>query len=162
MQSGNILVAQHEGSYVIKFVGDVRLTLCARLDNFLEKMFRSKTFSGVLVDVSDAENIDSTSLGLLAKLAIKNQKNTNTRPIILSPNENITRLLDSMGFSKIFDIRGHLEYSANGDLNEIPDVVADESAMREKIIDAHKVLMDLNEKNHDTFKTLVTSLEASR
>ena len=37
--AGRILVAEHDGVYMIKFEGDVRLTLCATVDQYLDRMF---------------------------------------------------------------------------------------------------------------------------
>lgn len=162
MQTGKILVAQHDGAYVIKLVGDVRLTLCTTIDEYLNNMFSNPDFVGVVVDVCEAEGIDSTSLGLLAKLAVQDQQRHQSKPIIFSPNPDITRLLDSMGFDKVFDIRQQLTAPAPAALGELAVVEASEDTVREKIIEAHRVLMALNEENRDTFAALVTSLEACR
>ena len=161
MQAGKILVAQHEGAFVIKLVGDVRLTLCTTIDDFFTEMFANPTFSGVVIDLEEAEGIDSTSLGLLAKLAIQAKQLYQLVPIILSPNPNITRLLDSMGFNKVFDIHQDLEDQTCDNLGELPMKSADEACCRSKVIEAHKVLMGLNETNRETFSSLVNTLEAA-
>ena len=70
MQPGKILVAEQGGAFVIKMVGDVRLTFCTALDDFLERMFASPGFVSVIVELGEADNIDSTTLGQLAKLAL--------------------------------------------------------------------------------------------
>jgi len=71
MSSGEIKVAAHDGVYVIKMEGDVRLTLCLSFDDFIEKMFDAPDFCSVVFDLSDAQAIDSTTLGLMAKISIK-------------------------------------------------------------------------------------------
>lgn len=160
MSDGKILVAEHQGTFVIKLVGDVRLTLCATIDNYFSAMFAAPEFTGVLIDLSDAECIDSTSLGMLAKLAVQAKHQYQLIPIIVSPNPNITRLLDSMGFGKVFDICESVSQPESM-LGELPVVAEDEDRVRLKIIEAHRILMDLNEKNRDTFSSLVSMLEAS-
>ena len=70
MQPGKILVAQQGGAFVIKLAGDVRLTFCTTLDEFFDRMFAEPNFASVIIDLCEAENIDSTTLGQLAKLAI--------------------------------------------------------------------------------------------
>ncbi len=162
MQTGKILVAQHQGAFVIKLVGDVRLTLCTTIDDYFNEMFSSPDFIGVVTDLSEAEGIDSTSLGLLAKLAIQAKQRYQLVPIIISPNPNITRLLDSMGFAKVFEIREEVCQHAAEDLGELPVICADEDCVRSKIIEAHRVLMEMNEENRETFSALMTTLEASR
>lgn len=163
MQSGKILVAQHEGTFVIKFVGDVRLTLCTTIDEFFGKMFSTPGFLGVVIDLSEAEGIDSTSLGLLAKLAIHAKKQYQLTPIIICPNPNITRLLNSMGFDQVFDIRQSNEtlVDTGRNLGELPLLNADLSCIKEKIIEAHRILIDMNEHNRNEFSDLVATLENS-
>lgn len=159
MPDGKILVAEHQGTFVIKLVGDVRLTLCTTIDDYFNEMFACPEFTGVLIDLSDAECIDSTSLGMLAKLAVQARHHYQLVPIIVSPNPNITRLLDSMGFGKVFDICRSVAQPEQT-LGELPVVSADEDKVRLKIIEAHRTLMDLNEKNRETFSSLVNMLEA--
>ena len=161
MQAGKILVGQYQGAFVIKLVGDVRLTLCTTIDDYFNQMFGGPDFVGVVIDLSEAEGIDSTSLGLLAKLAIQAKQLYQLIPMVVSPNPNISRLLTSMGFDKVFDICESAEKSAKGELSELAVVCGDENCVRSKIIEAHRILMNLNEENRQAFSALVTTLEAS-
>ncbi|PPC77367.1 anti-anti-sigma factor [Pokkaliibacter plantistimulans] len=159
MHSGKILVAKQNGAYILKFQGDVRLTLCASLDHFLESMFSDPDFKTVLIDLTETEGIDSTSLGLLAKISVKMQQQFHLLPTILSINEDITRILLSMGFDKVFILIR--EYSSGNAplLKEVPEILGSEEDVKNTVLNAHKTLMDLNEKNRATFSELVSSLE---
>lgn len=161
MQPGKILVAEHEGTFLVKMVGDVRLTLCCTIEDFIERMFSNPGFLAVTIDVTEADGIDSTSLGLLAKLALQAKRRFQLIPSILSTNPNITRLLESMGFNKVFDIQRQPLTSAE-DFGELPIIACNEEDTRCKIIEAHQVLMGLNDKNRATFSELVTALETSK
>jgi len=44
-------------------------------------------------------------------------------------------------------------------LDELPTQTVDEEAMRRHVLEAHKLLMDMNESNREAFKDLVDSLE---
>ena len=157
--SGRILVASHEGVYVIVFEGDVRLTLCTTVDEYLEKMFQDEGFRSVIVDLSSTDNIDSTSLGLLAKLSIQADRRFSFRPTLISTRRDITRILLSMGFDEVFDlVEEPLEHHEQ--LAELPELVASEEDVRQRVLDAHRTLMSLNETNRDTFHDLVAALEA--
>lgn len=152
---------------MVKLVGDVRLTLCTTIDECFSQMFASAAFIGVVIDLSDAEGIDSTSLGLLAKLAIQAKQRYQQIPLVLSPNPSITRLLTSMGFDRVLDIRDSVDTEASADnldegLGELPVVCSDEDCVRNKVIEAHRFLMDMNEHNRAAFADLVTTLEASQ
>ncbi len=48
MEKGQILVADHEGVYVIKMVGDVRLTLSISFDAFIESVLMRDNFISIL------------------------------------------------------------------------------------------------------------------
>lgn len=158
MQSGKILVAEYEGNYVLKFVGDVRLTLCSTLDHFLEAMLDNDGFKTVIIDLTETEGIDSTSLGLLAKISVKMKQRHQLRPTIVSTNDDISRILLSMGFDKVFFLIREFEQQETP-LVELSPLQESEEMVRQRILNAHRVLMDLNEHNRESFRDLVRSLE---
>lgn len=161
MQPGKILVAEQSGAFLLKLTGDVRLSFCTALDDFLEHMFAAPNFASVIIDLTAAENIDSTTLGQLAKISIAARRRFDLTPVILSTNPDITRVLDAMGFRRVFDIRNRLPNSRE-QLGELPQVHGSENTVREKVIEAHRVLMGMNTQNHAQFKELVSALEATR
>jgi anti-anti-sigma factor len=161
MQPGKILVADCDGVFALKLVGDVRLTFCTALDSFVERMFGASDFAGVVIDLAEADNIDSTTLGQLAKIAITSRQRFQRVPVVVSTNPSISRVLDSMGFGQVFDIRRQ-PLAVDQQLGELPAVQESESGVRERVINAHRVLMGMNEHNRAQFQELVSALEASR
>lgn len=155
---GRILVGSHDGVYVIVFEGDVRLTLCTTVDTYLEKMFNDPAFSSVVVDLSKTENIDSTSLGLLAKLSIQADKRFNFRPTLISTRPDITKILLSMGFDGVFNIV-ETPLVHKDQLAELPRLAATEDDVRQRVLDAHRTLMSMNDANREAFHDLVAALE---
>ncbi len=158
MNPGKIEVANKDGIYVIKLSGDVRLNLCSALENYLDQMFLDDQFKTVLVDLSDAEGVDSTTLGQLAKISIVSQDKFGLVPTIISPREDITRILLSMGFDKVFYIIGEMPAHIS-DLDELSCEQLDEEQMRDKVIAAHEILISLNEDNKHAFQELVDCLQ---
>ena len=157
---GRILVAHHDGVYLMKFTGDVRVTLCTTVDSFLDSMFKDSVFKSVIVDLSEAEGIDSTSLGILAKLSIQAQSRFNYLPVLVSTNPDITRLLISMGFEDVFQIVEDKIESAD-QLGELPKIDSSDEDIRLRVIEAHRILMAMNENNRAAFHDLVETLEAA-
>jgi anti-anti-sigma factor len=156
---GRILAASHDGVYVIVFEGDVRLTLCTTVDVYLDKMFSDESFRSVVVDLSRTENMDSTSLGLLAKLSIQAAERCNYRPTLISTRPDNTRILLSMGFDEVFNlVETPLVHEEQ--LLELPCMVASEEDIRARVLDAHRTLMEMNETNREAFRDLVAMLEA--
>ena len=158
MQEGSIYSALVDGNFVLKFVGDVRLTLCASLDRHIDQIL-AESVTNILIDLTQAEGIDSTSLGLIAKLSIKASNADLGRPTLVSTNPDITRILYTMGFDHIFILLEELPASIK-DLKELPFVQESVDEMKERIISAHHILMDLNDTNREAFKDLVSTLES--
>lgn len=48
----------------------------------------------------------------------------------------------------------------NRALKELPEVPADEQGLRERILEAHRILMHMNEHNREQFQPLVDMLES--
>ncbi len=159
MRPGRILVAEHNGVYVIKLDGDVRLTLCVSFDQFIQDMFGDDHFYSVLFDLTSAEAIDSTTLGLMAKIAIIGQRDHEQMPDVVSTNPGINRILDTMGFDSIFNIVEDTEVDTST-AQALPFESCDEVDVKPRVIEAHRILMEMNKTNRDTFKDLVASLEA--
>lgn len=158
MSDGEIYYACQDGHYVLKFVGEVRLTLCSTIDKHLEHCLSSETIKDTLVDLTETTNIDSTSLGLVAKLAIKCAEQSMPKPALVSTNPDITQILIAMGFDQVFLLLDCLPMSV-ADLKQLPFVAESEDNVRKRIIQAHKILIDLNDSNRSAFKDLVETLE---
>lgn len=158
MFSGRILYAVHDGTYVIKFAGDVRVPLCASLEGFLDRMFSDPELCAVLIDLTETVAIDSTALGLIAKIAVVLRQRLDKKPVILSTNPDVNRILGSMGFDRVFLILEKAP-APEGALDELPFNEPSQQELTRHVIEAHRVLMSLNEKNKATFRDLVAALE---
>lgn len=161
MTSVKVLVAEQDGVHVIKFVGDVRVTVGHAIDTFLHAMLTDDNFRSVIIDLTETVRIDSTSLGLLAKISIHTKKIYDIVPTILSTNDDITRILMSMGFDQVFLI---VKKPMNSTIELAEFLIHNppEPVVREKVLEAHQVLMELNKKNQLVFKDLVLALENER
>ena len=161
MTTGKIQYAQKCGTFILKLIGDVRLTLCTTLDKRLEMILQQPTLQSVIIDLSETEAIDSTSLGLLARLSIQAKKQLGIVPTILSPDDDINRTLFGMGLDQIFTIVSESK-TPNRQLifYDLPsDEDYSDQEMMEKVITAHKMLMAMNEDNRQEFGELVHRLE---
>lgn len=159
MRAGHIYVADYEGTYVIRLVGDVRLTLCISFDQFIASMFAEGDAKAIIFDLRKAQGIDSTTLGLMAKISIGARARGLPQPVVVTASESIVRLMVSMGFDDIFDITDEqidIEPIAELPLNE---VVSSESEIKRKVLEAHRILMALNDNNQIKFQELVETLQ---
>jgi len=155
---GKILVAEKSGIYLLKLSGDVRVTLCASISDYIHKIFLSGNAKEVYVDLLDAECIDSTTLGLLAKLAIYTQEKFAVKTRLLCVNKDVLRVFEAMDIDGLFDILGLPE---KPDLSpcEIEPKPLDEATVRQQVLEAHQLLVKLNPSLMTEFFDLITSLE---
>jgi len=158
MQTGKLLAAKSNDIYLLKLVGDVRLTLCCTLDQLFEQVFSDQDVQSIVIDLSQADNLDSTTLGLLAKIAVKASVAGLNQPSIISSNSDITLLLESMGFRQYFLIMDQPVTTSDA-LQEVPQLAGSEEHIRTQVLDAHRTLMAMNDQNKEAFKSVVQALE---
>ena len=115
MDNGKVLHASHDGIHVLRFVGDIRYTLSPSIDLFLKEIFSGPPPAGFFIDLTETDSIDSTNLGLLARIA-KSMKSLNgSRVTILSDRTDINSVLISMAFDEVFDIVTHAPLAAGAE-----------------------------------------------
>lgn len=155
---GKILLAERDGVTVLKFVGDVRVAQGPTISTFINDVGCDKAVKAIVIDLTETVAIDSTSLGLMAKISLRSQESLHVVPTIVSSNENITRILTSMGFEDVFVIVDAAGREV-GPMGELPTQLLSEEAMRDQVLEAHRILMGLNQTNADAFRDLVDALE---
>jgi len=159
MMEGRILAASQAGVYILKFVGDVRVNLCTTIEEYLEQMFADPAFVTVSVDLCEAQGIDSTTLGILARLALRCQQQYGFKPRVYSCEPGITRLLCSMSLQQIVALVEHVGDTARA-IEAVPVAESTPDQAREQVLAAHRALMSLSADNTARFSELVTTLEA--
>jgi len=158
VSSGTIQFAEQDGTFVLKFIGEVRLTLCSALDATIQRMFSASNFSAIVIDLTETHSIDSTTLGLMAKLSILSRQKIGLLPTVVTTHPDITRLLNSMGFEQVFNIVNQ-PLPCPDCLADLPAQDQSEEVVKAKVLEAHRILMDLNESNREAFRDLVSALE---
>jgi anti-anti-sigma regulatory factor len=158
VNTGKILAAEIGHIPILKFVGDVRVLMGSTIDNYFSTLYRKAILDAMLIDLSETEGIDSTALGMLAKMAIQLRNRFNVKPTIISTNPDITKILMSMSFDLIFKIVDE-PLSQATQFGELSQVEESDAAIKLKIIEAHQTLMALSEDNKTEFQELVNALK---
>jgi anti-anti-sigma factor len=158
MQTGSYLYAWLNNIYIIKLVGSLTYSTSSDLDGFIKRIFAEGGFSNILIDLSETDSLDSTNLGLLAKIGRYTLDNFQRKTSMISPREEINRVLKSMGFDSVFTIITEPEHFS-AELAAIPHTPQNEHETARTILDAHRTLMELNEANRSVFKNVVRFLE---
>ena len=79
-------------------------------------------------------------------------------PTVVTTNPDISRLLQSMGFDQVFNIVDR-PIPCPECLTDLPSQDQNEEVVRSKVLEAHKILMGLNDSNREAFHDLVNALE---
>jgi len=157
MTAGQAFYAKRGDTFIIKLIGDIRYTMSCSVDDFLEQSFARENGGDMLIDFSEVECIDSTSLGLLAKVANFMRERFTRKVALISPNQDVTQLLDSVGFTEVFEIRQDGAFPLEG-MQRLRLLEPTKAELTKTMFEAHQVLSDMNEKNRETFKDVVDAL----
>ena len=158
MSTGHVEYASLNGTHIFKLIGEVRAQSCISLDKLLSKIEQQSNVVGAIVDLTQTTFIDSTVLGVLAKLGLKLKQVHQIQAVMLSTNPDITTLANSMGLGQVFVI---LNYCGDPKVctRELMEEHITHNAMLTTVLDAHKTLMKLNESNQNMFEPLVKQLQ---
>ena len=161
MDKGKIFVGETNGNYLIRMSGDVRVTLCATLNHYVESIFGNHNVKSVLVDLLETEGVDSTTLGLLTKLALSSKRYYNIVPLLFCTNPGILKTLEVMSLDELFTIIHEAPEKSDeaGLLEELPCDKSDEDEARRSVLEAHRLLVEVNPQCEPEFIDLIRYLE---
>ena len=157
MPEGSVLYAGHDHAHVLKYVGDVRHSLAPSVTGFVDALLDREPDAELLFDFSQADIIDSTNLGAIARIADRVTTSTGKRATIFSPRPEMTQVLFSMAFDEVFDICTESAPGVEGE--PIPQIDASGEASSRAILLAHRRLMQMSENNRTQFREVVELLE---
>jgi anti-anti-sigma factor len=157
MAEGNVFHATHGGTCVIRFEGAISYTLGNALDRFLDDLFARGEFTSIVVDLCDTESIDSTGLGLLARIANFVRRRDGSKPLLFSSRPDINVLLSSICLDEVFVLCAQLPERVAG--QALPAGNASESELAQTVLDAHRVLCAMNDSNRAMFQNVVDAFE---
>jgi len=163
-KQGKLLAAEHKGLFFVKLTGNVRVTLCETINQLLNRIFKRPDVTSVMVDITEAEGLDSTTLGLLAKLAIRARQKFSLVPIMLSRSGDTDRIVHIMGLDQVYRI----VYNENDlliqctELSHAHDKAHDcHRKYLSLVLEAHQLLSTLSKDNRKKFRDLIESLQES-
>ncbi len=161
MASGKVLYASHKGVHVLRFLGEIGYTLGPDVQRFVNGLFTGAPPLGFVLDLRETTHIDSTNLGLLASIANRMQERGGPRVTLVSDRDDINEILFNMGFDEVFDIVADTA-PPPADHRTLPVTTPDRASLGQTMLDAHRTLMALNERNRQEFADVVSLLESQQ
>ncbi len=158
MASGKYLYTIKDNTCFIKLVGKIGYTISPGFNNFLNWLFKQKNYAHILIDLSETKTVDSTNLGLLAKIAKFSLNHFKERATIVSTNENITAILKNMCLNRVFIL---IDEATNieGQLKAMPDVSESAKAMAKLMYESHRNLVEISDENESKFRDVLEMLQ---
>ena len=153
MKKADLLIAHNKGAYTIMVEGRVSFDNGLPLRNFARNL--DNKFTQIAIDLRSCIGMDSTFMGIMAMIGLKAKKN-NVQVEILNADKNNRYLLEGLGLNKLFKF-------VNKDSCDIckkqaapaPKTASNPLNTAKTVVDAHKVLMDVDKKNVRKFEKVV-------
>jgi anti-anti-sigma factor len=149
MTSGHVIYAEKDGFHVLRYVGRANYMLAPGIKRFIDELVTHGGISGLIFDLTQAEHLDSTNLGLMARAAERIRNSGGPRSLIVSTSEDINCVLRSMGFDQIFNI-----------VHELRTETPSQEQVRQTMVEAHRTLMGLSDAGRLQFRDVVACLES--
>ena len=135
---------------------------CAPLRSFFEDCMVAGRRNYV-VDFQECSSMDSTFLGILVGLAMKLRKfEDGGRVTLINLRGRNLETVQNLGIHKIADVNPDDLSSDDRALNDLENNEGHDSVGSETICQAHKTLMELNERNSKMFCDVVNFLERQK
>jgi anti-anti-sigma regulatory factor len=162
MSEGRVTYAYEAGWNVLRYFGRVDYTMAPAIERFVDALGHDVPHP-FLFDLSGARLLDSTNLGLMARVVERSRTDGASRSAILSPPDDIDDVIRSMGFEHIADITSVTPFATPAEAAE-QEVVTDEAAsqgeMLRTMLEAHRALTGLDDQHCAQWRDVVTMLEA--
>jgi anti-anti-sigma factor len=153
-----------EGTLVLRLSGPIRFMTAQALRQFVDGIVAREDGS-VLLDLRGVEAIDSTGMGLLARVGRSALRGHGRRAAIACPENDIATTLRSAAFDQLFVMLDAYPFDEHDEsLSEVPlEPLAAEDAdlgLGRIILDAHRDLASVSEKNLEVYRDVIAALEA--
>lgn len=158
VDDGKIYYTMVDTICVIKMVGRIAYRISPNFDLFLEKVKDRSQVKNFVVDLTEATYIDSTNLGLLAKLNRFSRTKSSCPPTIISTNVTINTLLLNIGLSSIFDIVDNAN-DIQSTFDKLPHMKDAGDRIAEIMRKTHQELAEMSKTDKELFKDVVRYLE---
>ena len=96
-RTGTYQVALHQGTYFLKLSGHLGFSSSVPFAKIIEVIGDAPDCTGALIDLRDVDMIDSTHLGLIARLALEAQSKLGQQLTIVSTGKHVPHALKTTG-----------------------------------------------------------------
>ena len=161
MQAPRAFYGQIDRFPILALSGHVRYVTVRALRAFIDDLVARNDADTMIIDLRELEAIDSTGMGLLARLG-RTTLAHGRRAVIVCAVHDVMTCLKSAAFDKLLVIVEQWPFEHEPKLTELSLQSKDNRAdmMGRFILDAHRDLAALSDDNQQTFAGVIEALEA--
>lgn len=161
MHTPKAFFGRMEHSRVLALKGQVRYMTVRALRGFVDELLAQDGDDAMIVDLRELEAIDSTGMGLLARLG-RSSLQHGRRAVIVCGVHDVMTCLRSAAFDRLFNIVDEWPFEHETTLDEVPleNKELQPDLMGRLILEAHRDLASLSEENRQAFAGVISALEA--
>jgi anti-anti-sigma factor len=161
MQTPKAFYGHLEQSLVLALKGQVRYMTARVLRTFLDELLAREASDALIIDLRELEAIDSTGMGLLARLG-RTTLEHGRRSVIVCSVRDVMTCLRSAAFDTLFIIVEQWPFDQEAKLSEVPLEAKEQlpDIMGRVMLEAHRDLASLSDENRAAFAGVIAALEA--
>jgi anti-anti-sigma factor len=152
-----------DGTLVLRLSGPIRYGAALALRGCVDELLAGEDHGGLLIDLRDVDAIDSTGMGLLARVGRTSLQRRGRRAVIACPDNDVATTLRSAAFDELFVMLDAYPFDDDdGTFTEVPlDGLGEgPSELGWIILDAHRDLSSVSERNREAYADVIAALEA--
>jgi anti-anti-sigma factor len=156
-----VLYGEGESTVLLMLRGRVHYLMAKSLRALADEIGIRARDATVVIDVSDVEAIDSTGMGLLARIGRKTLER-GRRSVLVCPDNDVAICLRSAAFDRLFLVLKERPGAEPMDLRHVAldTESAGPEALGSVMLEAHRDLAELSDKNQRAFADVIALLEA--
>lgn len=159
MTEGHVSHAQQQGVHVLRYHGTVNYLLAPSIQRFMDHLIQNGPIWGLVFDLTQANSLDSTNLGLMARVNERLLDHGAANSVIISGKADIDSILYSMGFDQTFDLMPNRSVNAEPEAAPIETSPPSALDLRRTMLAAHQALVRMSEAGRLQFQPVVQCLE---
>jgi anti-anti-sigma regulatory factor len=146
---------------VLRYFGRVNFMLAPGIQRFVDQLIEHGGVSGLVFDLTQANSLDSTNLGLMARVNERLLGAGAANSVIISSEGDIDVVLRSMGFDQTFDVLTAGTEASDAPAEAIETESPSATELRQTMLAAHQALVRLSDAGRLEFEPVVACLERS-
>ena len=152
---------RHADALVIVLTGHLAYTSVRAMRPFLDDLLATLADETIIIDLRQLDAIDSTGMGLLARLG-RTTLARGRRTVIVCSVPDVLTCLRSAAFDTLFILEDQWPFDCGPELSEVKldDTELHSDVMARFMLDAHCELASMNEENAREFGGVIEALMA--